>query len=122
MSKRRNFLALVGGTMFSGNVQQRASAATPTLVLPPRLVAAAPARPLLDAMRARGESQMDVFISIGERMPKQAYLDWLEDGLQRSMLFDPPDEAAREREIDAAVKKHGSIVAAVRAGAIRSAW
>ena len=38
------------------------------------------------------------------------------------MLFDPPDEAARKREMEAVVEKHGSIDAALRADAIQSSW
>jgi hypothetical protein len=115
---RRGFLALVGGSLLSGSVLRGATAATPTLLLPPSLMPAATARPLLDAILSQGGSQMDAIIQCGLRMPKPAFLDWLEGGLQRSMLFDPPDRAAREREIAAAVAVHGSIVAASRAGAL----
>jgi hypothetical protein len=118
MNPRRGFLALVGGSLLSGAVRCQVRAKEPMLVLPLGLVPAAPARPLLDAELARGESKMEVILSIGQRMPKPAFLDWLEDGLQRSMLFDLPDLAARERKIAAAVAKHGSLIAAVRAGAL----
>jgi len=118
MTPRRGFLALIGGTAVSGAVQHQARAKSPTLVLPPGFTPVARARPLLGAMLARGESQMDAILSIGARVPKPAFLDWLEDGLQRSLLFSEPDHAAREREIETAVAKHGSIVEAMRAGAL----
>ena len=115
---RRGFLALFGGALLSGGVQRSVSAETPTLILPSSLVSAPPARPLLAALLAGGRSQMQAIIAIGRRLPKERFLDWLEDGLQRSLLFPAPDDEADQRRLTAAVANHGSMVAAIQAGAL----
>ena len=115
MNARRGFLALVGGAVFNGAVLRPAGAIQPTLILPPS--AALPtARPLLDAHRC----QMDAFLEIGRHVPKGVFLDWLENGLQLAERHrrSPADLAREEARIEAAVAKHGSIIAAMRAGAI----
>ena len=51
-------------------------------------------------------------------MPKSALQDWLEEGMRRWLLYPEPNHEANELRIGAAIAKHGSIVGAMRAGAL----
>ena len=57
-------------------------------------------------------------LKIKGAMPEAVFMDWLEGGLRQSSLIASRNHAAEERRIEAAVVEHGSIVAALRAGAI----
>ena len=115
MSPRRGFLALVGGAVFNGAVLRPAGAVQPALILPPS-ASLASARPLLADHRC----QMDAFLEIGQHVPKGMFLDWLENGLQLAERHrrSPANLAREEKRIEAAVAKHGSIIAAMRADAL----
>lgn len=115
MGTRRHFLALVGGSAFTGAALQSPSAARATLILP-RAAALSSARPLLDAHRC----QMDAYLEVARHAPHDMFLDWIESGLQLAQRHRraPADLQREEDRIEAAVFKHGSIIAAMRAGAL----
>ena len=115
MNARRGFLAMIGSSVFSGAVLRSVGAVQPTLILPaPSSLPVA--RPLLNACR----TQMDAFLEVGRHVPKDMFLDWLENGLQLAERHrrSPVDLVREEERIEAAVARHGSIIAAMRAGAI----
>ncbi len=115
MNARRSFLALIGSSVFNGAVLRPASAAQPTLILPPS-ASLSSARPLLDAHR----SQMDAYLEVARHAPHDMFLDWMEGGLQLAQRHRraPADLQREEDRIEAAVFQHGSIIAAMRAGAL----
>ncbi len=121
---RRGFLALVGGSLAAGGALvtgtvRRANAATPGLRLPPALeVPPATTGPAAGPLLARHDSEMQALIHVKRQMPEAAWRDWLEGGLRQADLYGGRDGAALERSIDAAVARHGSLVAAMRAGAL----
>ena len=51
-------------------------------------------------------------------VPVGPYLNWLEGGLRVAQMYNGRDEATMDRVITEAKRKHGSIMAAMRAGAI----
>jgi len=117
VSGRRGFFALVGGAAVSGLVTLRSSAARPTLILPPALVRDTPipaAYPLL----AGHPSQMHAMLHIKGMVPHDVFLDWLESGLRGARLYNGRSEAETERRVEAAAREHGSIIDAMRAGAL----
>ena len=115
MNARRGFLAIVGGSVFNGAVMRSVGAEQPTLILPPCALLPG-AWPLLDASR----SPMEASLEVASRVPKGLFFDWLENGLQLAERHgrSPAALASEERRIEAAVIQHGSIIAAMRAGAI----
>ena len=111
---RRGFLAFVGGALVSGSITRATAGTAPTLILPPT-AAAAPSWQLLAAER----SDMDAILRVGIHLPRDLHRDWLEAGLRQARPFEAGyDEAAAERRIMDAVRKHGSMIDAVRAGAL----
>ena len=114
MNARRGFLAFVGGALVSGSITRATAGTAPTLILPPA-AAAAPSWPLLMAER----SDMEAFLRVSLHMPRDLYRDWLEAGLRQARPFEAGyDQAAEERRIRRAVRAHGSLIDAVRAGAL----
>ena len=109
MNARRGFLALVGGLAVGGPVISRASFAQPTLILPPGptiLPTPIPAEPLLTLQH------------IQQSVPEDAFKSWMFLGLRLAKQYGGRDEQAVQAAIEGAVAKHGSIIAAMRAGAI----
>ncbi len=115
MNPRRGFLALVGSAVFNGTVLRPVGALQPTLLLP-RAVSLPTARPLLAAHK----SQMAAILEVGSHVPKGVFLDWLENGLQLAERHrrSSADLAREEERIEAAVVKYGSLIEAMRAGAL----
>ena len=112
--QRRGFLAFVGGALVSGSITRATAGTAPTLILPPATTAAR-AWPLLAAER----SDMDAILRVGIHLPRDLHRDWLEAGLRQARPFEAGyDETAAERRIMDAVRKHGSMIDAVRAGAL----
>ena len=113
---RRGFLAYVGSALVSGAVVTAAAGTRPTLILPPAGVVPLPRWPLL----AAEETQMDAILRVGIHLPRDLHRDWLEAGLRQARPYEAGyDQAAEERRIMTAVKKHGSMVEAIQAGALR---
>jgi hypothetical protein len=92
MSTRRGFLAFLGGSAVTGLVAHRASAASPTLILPPGLITDAAdfaplergvptAWPGLNAYLSLGNSPGDAIIDIKRGMSQSQFAVWLEYGL-----------------------------------------
>ncbi|MGI4800793.1 MAG: hypothetical protein ACRYF2_17485 [Janthinobacterium lividum] len=119
MPLRRNFLALIGSSVFSGAALQSTGASRPLLILPPSATLPT-GRPLLAAHRSR----MDALLEVAAHVPQGVYLDWLEGGLQLAEQHrrTPTDLQAEQDRIEAAVVKHSGLIEAMRAGAISSGW
>ena len=119
MNGRRGFLALVSGATVTGSVLFRKATAAPMLILPSADLIASPAerpRALFYPLLATHESDVHALAHIRQMMPEEAFHDWLEGGLRSACFYNRRDEATLERIVDAAVAKHGSIIAAKRAG------
>ncbi len=109
---RRGFLAVVGGALVAGLVQ-RATAATPTLILPPKLLPASSldalkaaglsGHPLLDGIRDRGESQMHAILEVKAALPGDLFSDWLESGLCMAAACKPGGGIDRAMQIEGRV-------------------
>lgn len=120
---RRGFLALIGGSLasggafISGTVHRAKAAEVPTLLLPPSMSLVLPeprSRPLLEVH----ETQMRAILHVKKMLPDSTFAEWLEGGLRQARFYAGRDTATMERIVEAAVEKHGSIIAAMRAGAI----
>ena len=121
MSTRRDFLGFLGNACFVGSVLRKEGISRPTLALPrwmdPVLtreppIASSAQHPLL----AGAGSQANAVMQIRTGLPDDYFLDFLEGGLRSARTFRGRDEATMEGAIEAAVEKHGSIIAAMRAG------
>ena len=111
---RRGFLAYVGNAFISGSIVRAANATTPTLILPPGAVDLRP-HPLLWAEK----TQMHAMLRVKAHLPAILFQDWLEGGLRQARPYEEgPSSAEAEQQAGAAVAKHGSIIAAIRAGAL----
>ena len=109
MNPRRSFLALVGGLAIGGPVTSRAGFARPTLILPPGpTIMSAPvgAEPILTLQHIR------------RSVPEDALKSWMFLGLRLAKLYGGRDEQVVQTAIEAAVERHGGILAAMKAGAI----
>ncbi len=97
MSTRRGFFAFVGGALVTGGVSV-GQIARPRLILPDPLIGGTrppsfgladlgqpSGRPLLDAVFAKGESQMHAFLDVRKGLSDDAFNAWLEMGLRASV-------------------------------------
>ena len=123
MSSRRDFLGFLGNACFVGNVVRKEGISRPSLALPrwvdPVLTKEPPvASPTLHPLLTAAGNQANAVMQIRAGLPDEYFLDFLEGGLRNARLFKGRDEATMDGVIEAAVKEHGSIVAAMRAGAL----
>ncbi len=119
MSTRRGFFAFIGNAAVTGLVAHRASATAPTLILPPAgLVEPATAIPAAFPLQAAQPSQMDALLHVKRMTPQEFYFHWLEGGLRGAKRYNGQTEEETEARIEAAMAEHGSLIAAMRAGAI----
>ncbi len=112
MSGRRGFLALVGGAVLTGPTTRQWGISRPTLVFPqtptlapsPSVGLIEPGNPtgypLLDAVLARGESQMHAFIHVKGGLPDEVFFDWLEGGLRMVEGCKPGGSIYRTMQVD----------------------
>lgn len=123
-SPRRGFLALVGAAAVTGPVLFRKAIANPTLILPPStaLVDVPGIVPGLTAGVTHAEypllshyaSEMSAICRIKRDTTDDTFRNWLEVGLHAAKAQAPQRAAAMDR----ALAEHGSIVEALRAGAL----
>jgi hypothetical protein len=123
MSTRRGFLALIGGSLVSGTVVAASTNAKPVLLLPPTLsFTPTPAMPgpseMFYPLCAGHESDMHALAHIKQMMPWEPFYDWLEGGLRGARHYNGRSQDVMAEIVDAAIAKHGSIIAARRAGAL----
>ena len=80
MNPRRGFLAMVGGSMLSGLTLSRASATTPTLILPTKLdlVPTGGRYPLPAAF----PTEMQAILNVKGAVPADDFQLWLSIGLR----------------------------------------
>ena len=103
MSTRRNFFALIGNAAVTGLVAHRATAATPTLILPPAFAIETQSVPQAAfPLLAQRRCQMDAFIDVKAALPDQTFLDWLERGLRQVEAWKPGGGIRRAYEADLA--------------------
>ena len=79
MNPRRGFLAMVGGSMLSGLTLSRASATTPTLILPTKLDLAPPGGHY--PLPAAFPTEMKVILHVKDALPSDDFQLWLSVGL-----------------------------------------
>ena len=123
MSTRRDFLGFLGNACFVGSVVRKEGISRPALALPrwvdPVLTREPPiASPTQHPLLTAAGNQANAVMQIRAGLPDDYFLDFLEGGLRNACMFKGRDEATMEGVIEAAVKKHGSIIAAMRAGAL----
>ena len=123
MSTRRDFLGFLGNACFVGGIVTKEGINRPTLMLPhwikPVLTKEPPvACPTRHPLLAAAGNQANAVMEIRTALPDNVFLDFLEGGLRNARLFNGRDEAMMDRVTETAVEKHGSIVAAMRAGAL----
>ncbi len=123
MSTRRDFLGFLGNACFVGGIVTKEGLTRPTLALPywttPVLTKEPPvACPTRHPLLTAAGSQANAVMQIRAGLPDGMFLDFIEGGLRNARLFKGRDEATMDRVIEAAVEKHGSISAAMRAGAL----
>ena len=63
-------------------------------------------------------NQANAVMQIRAGLPDDPFLDFLEGGLREARFYKGRDEATMDRIVEAAVEEHGSIIAAMRAGAL----
>jgi hypothetical protein len=123
MSARRDFLGFVDNVCFMGDFVRKEGITRPALALPqwvmPVLTKEPPvASPTLHPLLTAAGSQANAVMKIRAGLTDERFLDFLEEGLRMARRFKGRDEATMDRVIDAEVEKHGSIIAALLAGAI----
>jgi hypothetical protein len=123
MSTRRDFLAFLGNACFVGSVIRKEGLTRPTLALPywtmPVLTKEPPvACPTRHPLLTAAGSQANAVMQIRAGLPDGMFLDFIEGGLRNARMFKGRDQATMDRVIEAAVEKHGSISAAMRAGVL----
>ena len=106
-----------------GEITHKSAINRPTLALPkwitPVLTSEPPApSPDLHPLLTAAGDQAQAMMKIRAGMTDERFLEWLEGGLRQARLFAARDEPTMERVIEAAVEKHGSIIGAMRAGAL----
>ena len=81
MSGRRGFMAFLGGLAFTGAAVKVEAATKPTLILPPKLMAAS-CLPTAFPLLAQHDTQMHAILHVGINVPKDHFKAWLEAGLR----------------------------------------
>jgi hypothetical protein len=123
MSTRRDFLGFVDNVCFIGDFVRKEGITRPALAFPrwvtPVLTKEPPvASPTLHPLLTSAGNQANAVMKIRAGLTDERFLDFLEGGLRSARLFNGRDEATMDGVIDAALEKHGSLIAAMRAGAI----
>ena len=110
---RRGFLTFVGSALVSGPIVRAANGTTPTLILPPGAVDLRPHPPLWAE-----ETQMHAVLRVKAYLPASLFQDWLEGGLRQARPYEEGPSSAEAEQRATAAAKHGSIIAAIQAGAL----
>ena len=124
---RRSFIAVIGssllagGSLIIGAVQHAKDASTPTLLLPSSTPIQPRERrpaPMFYPLLSTHPSEAHAIAHIKAMIPQELFHAMLEGGLRQARTFRGRDSATMECVIEAAVEKHGGIIAAMRAGAL----
>ena len=123
MSTRRDFLGFLGNIAFVGPIVEMAGISRPALAMPmylPPILTKEPsaADPVLHPLLTAAGSQANAMMQIRAGLPDSYFLEMLEGNLRAARTFRGRDEATLGAEVEAAVRRHGSIIAAMRAGAL----
>ena len=123
MSTRRDFLGFLGNVCFVGSVIHKEGISRPALALPrwttPVLTRNPPvADPVLHPLLTAAGSQANAMMQIRAGLPDSYFLEMLEGNQRSAKFFAGRDEATVGAQVEAAVARYGSIIAARKAGAL----
>lgn len=115
---RKGFFALIGSAAVSGSVLIRKAVAAPTLLLPSPIETISKVTPIGPSLLDAQPSQMHAFLEVKRQVPADVFDDWLEHGLRLARRHNGRNDAEMNRLLSATIAKHGSIIAAIEAGAV----